>query len=54
MKYAFVLAAMMALAPAMSVSKSSASSDPDCRGECVGNGNRGTAGSASATLRCKP
>jgi hypothetical protein len=39
MKYGFLLAAIMALAPAMSVSNSTGSSDPDCRGECVGNGN---------------
>ncbi len=39
MKYAFVLAVIIALAPAMSVSNSSGSSDPDCRGDCVGNGN---------------
>jgi hypothetical protein len=38
-KYALVVAAIMALAPTMSVSNSTGSSDSDCRGDCVGNGN---------------
>lgn len=36
MKYAVVVVAVMALAPAVALSNAN---DPDCRGECVGNGN---------------
>ena len=39
MRYAVVVAAIMALAPVMAVSNSASSQDPDCRGECVGNGS---------------
>lgn len=39
MRYALVLAVVMALAPLMANSNSPSASDADCRGECVGNGN---------------
>jgi hypothetical protein len=38
-RYAAVVAILMALAPVMAGSTSPDSKDPDCRGECVGNGN---------------
>jgi len=38
-RYAAVVAVLMALAPAIASSNSPDSKDPDCRGECVGNGN---------------
>ena len=39
MKFAVVVAALMAVAPVMALSSSTVSNDADCRGECVGNGN---------------
>src|SRR5580765_4527150 len=39
MKCAVVFAAIIVSAPLTSVSSLAQSSDPDCRGECVGNGN---------------
>lgn len=39
MKYATVVAVLLALAPVMATSNNSDSQSSDCRGECVGNGN---------------
>ena len=39
MRYAVLVAVLLALAPVMASSSGPDSKDPDCRGECVGNGN---------------
>ena len=39
MRYAAVIAVVLALAPVVASSNGGGSTDPDCRGECVGNGN---------------